>query len=256
MAGEWIKMRTNLWNDPRVSRLCDLTDQPEAMIIGGLYWLWAMADEHSEDGFLPELTLRSIDRKTGVKGLGQALIDIGWMVELEDGLQVANFDEHNGASAKRRTMDAKRKANVRKVSACDADKKRTPTGARERVRVREDLNPTHTPRVDDSDSAEPDPEPPGPNTPLEINLDWQPHPDDLKAYAVRAGLTLDVFTPEAVAPFVLYHEPRGQLRTRREWASALVRWVQGDRVRAARVVPIRPKASGDYDDHASGWLGE
>jgi len=48
VAGEWIKMRTNLWDDPRIARLCDLTDQSEATVIGGLYWLWAMADEHTE----------------------------------------------------------------------------------------------------------------------------------------------------------------------------------------------------------------
>ena len=62
MAGDWIKMRGNLWDDPRIASLCDATDQPEAMVIGGLYWLWAMADQHTEDGTLPGLTLKAIDR--------------------------------------------------------------------------------------------------------------------------------------------------------------------------------------------------
>lgn len=30
MAGDWIKMRSNLWDDPRVTGICDLTDQKEA----------------------------------------------------------------------------------------------------------------------------------------------------------------------------------------------------------------------------------
>lgn len=37
MAGDWIKMRGNLWDDPRVAKLCDLTDQGEAAIVGALY---------------------------------------------------------------------------------------------------------------------------------------------------------------------------------------------------------------------------
>lgn len=128
MAGDWIKMRGNLWDDPRVSKLCDLTDQSEAAIVGALYWLWAAADQHTEDGLMPGLTLRQIDRKTGVQGFGAALCQIGWLEDNPDGVRIVNFEEHNGTSAKRRCTDAQRKANVRNVSASDADKQRTESG--------------------------------------------------------------------------------------------------------------------------------
>jgi hypothetical protein len=111
MAGEWIKVRTNLWDDPRIGQLCEITDQSEAAVIGGLYWLWATADEHSADGLLHGMTTRTIDRKTGVAGLGKALVTIGWLVESADGVTVARFDEHNGASAKQRAQTAKRVSN-------------------------------------------------------------------------------------------------------------------------------------------------
>lgn len=111
MAGDWIKMRGNLWDDPRVSRLCDLTEQSEAAVVGGLYWLWASADQHSADGVMEGLTLRSIDRKTGVPGLGKALAAIGWIEESEQGVRINRFDEHNGASAKKRAQTARRVAN-------------------------------------------------------------------------------------------------------------------------------------------------
>jgi hypothetical protein len=94
MAGDWIKMRGNLWDDPRVSRLCDLTEQTEAAVIGGLYWLWATADQHTENGILPGLTLRQIDRKSGVPGLGQALCDIGWLADHPEGVRILRFEEH------------------------------------------------------------------------------------------------------------------------------------------------------------------
>jgi hypothetical protein len=116
MAGDWIKMRTNLWNDPRVSRLVDLTETTEATVIGGLYWLWATADEHSMDGAMPGLTLRAVDRKTGVAGLAEALVTVGWLAEDPDGVRLVRFDEHNGASAKTRAQTAKRVANHRSNS--------------------------------------------------------------------------------------------------------------------------------------------
>lgn len=246
MAGEWIKMRTNLWDDPRISRLCDLTDQPEAMVVGGLYWLWAMADEHSEDGFLPGLTLRAIDRKTSVAGLGQALSDIGWISEAEGGLQVVNFDDHNGGSAKRRSMDAKRKATVRKVSASDADKKGTPCGARTRE---ENINPSHTPGAT---SAQPE------IGPFAMHLDWRPTPKILTAYARTAGVPADSFTTEAMGPFIVHHSAKATFKPEAEHVGALVNWIKRDLVNASKVVPLagRRTATGDFDDTATGWLGE
>jgi hypothetical protein len=110
MAGDWIKMRSNLWDDPRVTRLADLTDTSEAAVIGGLYWLWSTADQHSTDGVMPGLSIKGVDRKTGITGFGQALCDIGWLQDGTDGVQIPNFVEHNGDSAKKRCQTAKRVA--------------------------------------------------------------------------------------------------------------------------------------------------
>lgn len=114
MAGDWIKMRCNLWDDPRVSGLADATKTKEATIIGGLYWLWATADQHTQDGFLQGMTLQTIDRKTGIKGFGYALESIGWAIEVEGGVTLPRFQEHNGASAKERAQTAKRVATHKK----------------------------------------------------------------------------------------------------------------------------------------------
>lgn len=113
MAGDWIKMRANLWDDPRVSRLCEMVGAKEATIVGGLYWLWASADQHSTDGLMHGLSPATVDRKTGIKGFGKALVAIGWLTEEPDGLRIARFDEHNGESAKTRAEGSKRKASWR-----------------------------------------------------------------------------------------------------------------------------------------------
>ena len=149
MAGDWIKMRGNLWDDPRVAKLADLTNSNEAMVIGSLYWLWATADQHTEDGVMPDLSERAIDRKTGLPGFASALISVGWLEVNGDGVQIPDFEKHNGTSAKKRLDNAKRVANFRANNdtnkqdnaACNeqALQKRTSALAREEKR-REEKN--------------------------------------------------------------------------------------------------------------------
>lgn len=240
MAGEWIKMRTNLWDDPRVSHLCDLVDQPEAMVVGALYWLWSMADEHSEDGLLPGLTLRAIDRKTGVAGIGAALVQIGWLAEVEAGVEVVKFGEHNGTSAKRRCQEAQRKATSRNVSASDADKNQTGSGAREEKR-REYLEPSHTAR--DDSQPEGGSHPAEPDAPFAMTLEWQPDPDRLKALAFRAGVPQQACA-DALGAFVIHHQAKGLALTSAEWHAKLIAWAKQDQVRGAaqggKVTALRP----------------
>jgi hypothetical protein len=111
MAGDWIKMRGNLWDDPRVTRIVDLTDSSEAAVVGGLYWLWATADQHTTDGVMLGLSIKGIDRKTGIKGFGDALVLIGWIADHPEGIRIVDFEQHNGTSAKKRCQTAKRVAN-------------------------------------------------------------------------------------------------------------------------------------------------
>lgn len=150
MAGDWIKMRNNLWDDPRVSACCDATEQSEATIIGGLYWLWSSADEHTVDGHLPGLSVAGIDRKTGIKGFGESLLACGWISDTSGGITICNFTEHNGSSAKKRCLHAKRVGSVRDarassddknqvLCASEAHKKRTPCAAREEKRREEEI---------------------------------------------------------------------------------------------------------------------
>lgn len=237
MAGEWIKMRTNLWDDPRVSHLCDLVDQPEAMVVGALYWLWSMADEHSEDGLLPGLTLRAIDRKTGVAGIGAALVQIGWLDEVDGAVEVVKFGEHNGTSAKRRCQEAQRKANARNASASDADKTPPPCGAREEKNIK----PSHTAR--DDAQPEGDPKPADPDAPFAMTLEWEPDPGRLKTLAFRAGLPQQAIS-DALGAFVIHHEAKRLALTSAEWHAKLITWAKSDHVRGAaqggKVTALRP----------------
>ncbi len=149
MAGDWIKMRTNLWDDPRVGAIVDATDSSEAAVIGALYWLWAMADQHTEDGILPGLSLRQIDRKTGVPGFADALCRVGWLADHPEGVRITHFNEHNGESAKKRSQTAKRVAKHKTANAevthtaLPNEKNRVSTALPREEKRREDIPPTN-----------------------------------------------------------------------------------------------------------------
>lgn len=135
----WIKMRTDLRNHPKVVRMASALKADRLRIVGGLWLVWATFDTHSADGFLDGYTPEILDDDLGWKGFSKAMISINWLVQTDEGLEIPEFEEHNGASAKRRAQDTKNKRegrsadkspkNVRpdvgSVSASDADKTRS-----------------------------------------------------------------------------------------------------------------------------------
>lgn len=250
MAGEWIKMRTNLWDDPRVSQLCELTDQAEATVIGGLYWLWATADEHSSDGLLNGMTVRTIDRKTGVPGLGKALVTIGWITEGEDGVTVARFDEHNGASAKQRAQTAKRVANHKGNAKVTLTALPDPDDTVTSALPREDKNKEEPPI-----SPKGDPVPPKSKTKSE-SVTLQTFLEACKAkgerplrdyaplwkYAESAGLPKD-FVALAWVEFCRRFLPEGAAKAKRyiDWRQAFRKYVENGYLRLWAI-----DANGEY----------
>lgn len=98
---------------------------------------------------------------------------------------------------------------------------------------------------------EPAPEPVDPKAPVEMTLDWMPDADLLKTYCVHFGVSTDIFTKEAVAPFTAHHETTGILQIQSKWVSLLVKWVKDDKNRASNVrqFPMKRQVNGpDFDN--------
>ncbi len=132
MAGDWIKMRIDLQTHPKVFRIVSALKADRLRVIGGLHVAWSIFDTHSADGVLLGYDCNAMDAVIGWPGFTQAMIDVQWASIDEAGsLVMPRFDEHNGASAKRRANDNERKrtarksGSVRKMSASDADEMRT-----------------------------------------------------------------------------------------------------------------------------------
>ncbi len=126
MAGDWIKMRADLFTHPKVVRIASALKADTLRTVGGLMSVWCLFDAHSEDGHLDGYSPEVLDAHLRWDGFAAAMISVGWLEhDAENGLILPRFDTHNGQSAKRRAQDADRKREVRKKSASEADKKRT-----------------------------------------------------------------------------------------------------------------------------------
>lgn len=153
MSG-WIKMGTGLRTHPKVGRMAAVLKTDRLRVIGGLHAVWCVFDEHTTDGWLPWYTLQMMDEAIGWRGFSAAMADIGWLIECPEGLQAPEYEEHNGASAKRRALDTDRKKSARdadksahgswntdgQMSASDANKSTTERGP-EKEKIRERNTP-------------------------------------------------------------------------------------------------------------------
>jgi hypothetical protein len=136
MAGDWIKMGKDLLTHPKVVRMASALRADKLRTVGGLFAVWCLFDEHSEDGQIEGYTQEAIDDLIGWPGFSAAMVMVQWL-ETPDGFcALPRFDEHNGQSAKRRAMETQRKRRERaeedaRLSALEADKKRSRTDKRE-----------------------------------------------------------------------------------------------------------------------------
>ena len=124
MAGDWIKMRNDLAEDPAVIGIGEKTDLDGYGVVGRLHKLWSWADRQSRDGNAPSVTEKWIDRYVERDGFARAMSDAGWLEIKSIGISFPNFDRHNGKSAKSRALAADRQRNARitQTSRNDRDK--------------------------------------------------------------------------------------------------------------------------------------
>ena len=158
MAGDWIKMRIDLLSHPKIVRILSATKSDKFRVVGGLHAVWSIFDTHSEDGVLDGYSAYALDHVIGWDGFSAALLNVGWLKELDGALVMPEFDEHNGKSGKRRAEDQKRKRdarkdpeNVRILSANEQDENGTREREREekeKSKAKQDQKTTSAPRRD------------------------------------------------------------------------------------------------------------
>lgn len=152
MAGDWIKMRTNLRTHPKVVRISSALQCDALRVIGALWAVWSIADEHATiidgAGHLDGYSLDDLSAVIGFPGFAEALARVGWIAECEEHattggkcLIFKDFETHNGTSAKTRGLDAARKRAERKSAAVSSSSRKRPESVRENpdaIRTREE----------------------------------------------------------------------------------------------------------------------
>lgn len=141
MAGDWIKMRIDLAEDPAVIGMAEALGLDEFAVVGRLHGLWGWADSQSRDGHARGVTEKWIDRKVQRDGFAAAMVAAGWLLLKDGGIEFPNFDRHNGETAKQRGLATNRKKKSReKVTQNVTDesrKERDETATREEKRREE-----------------------------------------------------------------------------------------------------------------------
>ena len=153
MAGDWIKMRTDLYRDPKVCVIADILGDPDGPLarhinqnerrdmtvtrnalrnvtVGALVSVWGVmrhrGKRNGDDLRISNCTLSVIDDVSDLPGFGDAMAAVGWAVESDKGVVFPRFfeefnvdpaDEVKAKNAERqRRFRAKKNANERNVT--------------------------------------------------------------------------------------------------------------------------------------------
>lgn len=122
MAPLWIKITHWTPDKPEVFCVAELLKIDPDAVIGKLVRVWIWADQQIEDCCALSVTKASLDRIACVTGFSDALEKVGWLEQNKDGLVFSNFDRHNGATAKKRALAAKRMEKRRGSCAASVTK--------------------------------------------------------------------------------------------------------------------------------------
>jgi hypothetical protein len=123
----WIKMRTDLRDDPAVIGIADILGIEEDTVVGKLHRLWSWADSQTFDGKADNVKAAWIDRYLGREGFADALVTVGWLEISDAGIAIPNFERHNGETAKKRALTAKRVAKHKSNTNADSVSEALPT---------------------------------------------------------------------------------------------------------------------------------
>jgi hypothetical protein len=119
MAGDWIKMETELHEKPEVIEMSGILGLDRFSVVGRLHRVWSWFNKHTESGHARSVTFVTVDEFTSCDGFSEAMEKVGW-AQLENGeFLIPKFERHNGNPAKSRALAAERKKKSRsKRDAC------------------------------------------------------------------------------------------------------------------------------------------
>ena len=110
---KWIKIETHTPDKAEIRQIARLCQCSKAEAFLAFFRVYVWLDEETEDGHVDFFTPADADEIGRLPGLGEALQAVGWITFGATGAVVANWDRHNGESAKKRGLDAERQRRSR-----------------------------------------------------------------------------------------------------------------------------------------------
>jgi hypothetical protein len=120
MAGDWIKVEHATVNKPEVTMAAELLGISRREAVGLLFDYFCWLDSNLSDscpGFVRNVSRRSLESILHCPGFAAVLESIGWATFDDEQrlFYVVNWDRHNGATAKSRALDQRRKKISREI---------------------------------------------------------------------------------------------------------------------------------------------
>lgn len=128
MAADWIKIENFLPNKPEVAQMADRLGVTDNEVVGMLVRFWSWVDQTMSDE-CPDAygTTGRIGVLAGHPEFADAMVEVGWLVfSGENSIRIPNYEDHLSQSAKRRAVEAKKKARQRASSRKCPDEDGTP----------------------------------------------------------------------------------------------------------------------------------
>ena len=110
---KWIKVETHTPDKSELRQIARLCHCSKADAFLAFFRIFVWLDEQTEDGHVDYFTPNDADEIGGLTGLGHALESVSWITFSPGGAVVANWERHNGKSAKKRIIEAERSRRYR-----------------------------------------------------------------------------------------------------------------------------------------------
>ena len=105
---KWIKVETHTPDKTEIRQIARLCQCSKAEAFLAFFRVFVWLDEQTENGQVEFFTPDDADEIGGLPGLGHALETVRWITFSPGGAVVANWERHNGESAKKRCLAAER----------------------------------------------------------------------------------------------------------------------------------------------------
>lgn len=249
MAGDWIKMRTNLrrhprviamarqlafdrefmnwWTDPQQMTCRDAVtevvtfENVTRVTVCGLLEVWGAVNAVIKSSEAVDfMTIMDLDDIAGIPGFGVAMEAVGWVSEDDDnGLIFNNFSEFNTPDSERKKpkSDAQRAKEYRERKKLEAQEKSASRTSQNVTGRREEKRRSNTSSSTGDDREK-----------FSMTADWQPS-DGLKARMAMAGIPAGDLTQESLGEFKSYWLTRSDQKTHSQWEHKLIQALQSRR---------------------------